>query len=122
MVALTVVRGAVARDADLVEEIKGLGGDGRLGAQATQQVGLALSRPLGEPAAGGRLACEQLALLAQFDEAGDGIIRKIALGQRAEAVELGLVGAQEGEIQRCKGRGYVSCIPFRLRQCRLRVG
>ena len=98
MVAMALVRGPVSNDAHLVEQVQNLGGRGALEFQAAQKVRLRLVGSAEETIARGGLPGQFLAELAELDKAGVGVVRKVPLGQSAQAVKLSFVGPEKEEI------------------------
>ena len=100
MIALALVCGTVADGAYLMEEVEHLGRRGAFKLEAAQQVGLRLVSGDQKANAGGGLTRQLLAELAQLDQTGRGVVRKIPLGQGAQAVELAFIGAQKKKVVR----------------------
>ncbi len=114
VVAGVFVRGAIAGDAQLMKEVAGFAGHNTRDLQAPQQVGMGLLSGGKQAGAGGGELGERFAELAELDKGGAGIFLEVALGQRAEAHELQVVGGEECEVRRLQIHSEASILPRRM--------
>jgi hypothetical protein len=99
LTARKIMRSAVSSHAKLMEEITNLARRNAFEIQTSQQIGLRLVDRSIETSLGRDQLRQHLTELAELNEAGAGIVPEVALRQRTESHELGVVLRQESKIR-----------------------
>jgi hypothetical protein len=68
--------------------------------QAPEKFGLILVRRCVQTRVRRGPLCQSLAELAELDEAGARVVREVALGQRAQVIQQGVMSQKEPEVRR----------------------